>query len=328
VGLTTVVGRVLKFFEQMEDPYIKQRGGDIEDVHNRLQTLLAGARTHHDLSELTEDTIVVAHSLSHPTQQPPPGEGHRDRDRCRGRTSHTAILAQALGIAAVVGLHDASQKIRTGDLLVLDGEEGTVDLARIQGSSPISTAAGPRSLARNHLPCREGPSLNKPRTAVPIALLANIEFPEEIAVALPVRGRPASVCYRSEFLFLTRSPIFPRRKSTGSSMRTWRRASRPRRRSSAPSTSAARSTFMRPRQGRLEPVLGLRAIRFCLKRSDIFKTQLRGILRASVNRNLRVMLPLISGVAELRAAKRLMDEVRGELTAEGIPSIRISIWAS
>jgi phosphotransferase system enzyme I (PtsI) len=319
-ALRTVVGRVLKFFEQMADPYIKQRGGDIEDVHNRLQTLLAGARTHHDLSELTEDTIIVSHSLS-------PSDAatlHEEKvvgiaTDVGGRTSHTAILAQALGIAAVVGLHDASQKIRTGDLLVLDGEEGTVDLAPDSGILADLDRRRAEILSRETTFLAEKDLPSTTTDGVAITLLANIEFPEEIAAALRY-GAAGVGLYRSEFLFLTRSPDLPTEEEH---FRLYAdMAAR-----LAPAEAVVRTLDLGgekyfhavlDKEGS-NPVLGLRAIRFCLKRSDIFKTQLRGILRASVNRNLRVMLPLISGVAELRAAKRLMDEVRGELTAEGIP---------
>ena len=100
-ALRTVVARLLQFFSEMKDPYLKERGGDVEDVHSRLQVLLAGRRDHHDLSELTEDTIVVAHSLS-------PSDAatlHKERvvglaTDVGGRTSHTAILAQAYPAAA------------------------------------------------------------------------------------------------------------------------------------------------------------------------------------------------------------------------------------
>ncbi len=154
---------------------------------------------------------------------------------------------------------------------------------------------------------------------VPIALLANIEFPEEIPIA--VRNGASGVgLYRSEFLYLTRSPDLPTEEDH---LEAYLYLAR---------NVGGGETVVRTldlggekyfhtvldKEG-ANPVLGLRAIRFCLKRSDIFRTQLRGILRASVEKNLRVMLPLISGVSELRMAKGILDEVRSELTAQKVP---------
>jgi phosphotransferase system enzyme I (PtsI) len=319
-ALRSVVRRFLEFFEKMEDPYLKERGGDIEDVHSRVQTLLAGNRDHHDLSELTEDTIIIAHSLA-------PSDAamlHQKRVvgmaiDVGGRTSHTAILAQALGVAAVVGLHDATQRIKGGDLLILDGEAGTVEI------SPLADSLADHDRRRAEIVTRESQLLAQkdlPSTTTdgrPITLLANIEFPEEIATAQRF-GASGVGLYRSEFLFLTRSPDLPseeehRQLYADLALRM------------GDGEAVVRTLDLGgekyfhavlDKEGS-NPVLGLRAIRFCLKRTDIFRTQLRGLLRASVQKNLRVMLPLISGVGELRAAKKILDEVRAELRAEGVP---------
>lgn len=319
-ALHTVVRRFLEFFEKMEDPYLKERGGDIEDVHNRLQSILAGARDHHDLSELTEDTIIVAHSLS-------PSDAamlHQARvvgmaTDVGGRTSHTAILAQALGITAVVGLHDASERIKNGDLVILDGEAGTVEV------SPAADTLADLERRRAELVSRENERLAQKdlpsvtTDGLHVTLLANIEFPEELATAKRY-GAAGVGLYRSEFLYLTRSPDLPTEEEHQQLYEDLARKV-------GDGEAVVRTLDLGgekyfhavlDKEG-TNPVLGLRAVRFCLKRTDIFRTQLRGLLRASVQRNLRIMFPLISGVGELRAAKGILDEVRAELTAEGIP---------
>ncbi len=319
-ALRTVVARFLKFFSEMEDPYIKERGGDIEDVHLRLQTLLAGRRDHHDLSELTEDTVIISHSLS-----PSDAAGlHHERIvglaiDVGGRTSHTAILAQALGIPAVVGLHDASARVRSGDIVVVDGEEGAIELSPPPEVIVESARRRAEIVERESalLAAKDLPSVTSDGVAV--ALLANIEFPDELPQALRY-GAAGVGLYRSEFLYLMRSPDLPTEDEHWQAYDQIARA-----------TNGAETVIrtldlggekyfhtVLDKEG-ANPVLGLRAIRFCLKRTDVFRTQLRGLLRASVSRNIRVMLPLISGVAELRAAKRILSEVQQELAADGVP---------
>lgn len=319
-ALREVVHRLLGFFAEMKDPYLKERGGDIEDVHARLQQLLAGRQGQHDLSELTEDTIIVAHSLS-----PSDAAGLHHKHivglaiDVGGKTSHTAILAQARGIPAVLGLHDLANRVHGGDTILLDGEAGTVEIS----PAPESIAASAHK--RAEIVVRESALLAEkslpPITedGVAVTLLANIEFPDEMPLAM--RSGAAGVgLYRSEFLYLMRSPDLPTEEEHFDAYQQ------------ITSATAGLETVVRTldlggekyfhtvldREGS-NPVLGLRAIRFCLKRTDIFKTQLRGLLRASVDRNLRIMLPLISGVSELRMAKRILDEARTELDAEGIP---------
>src|SRR5439155_14004744 len=184
-ALRTVAARLLQFFSEMKDPYLKERGGDVEDVHSRLQVLLAGRRDHHDLSELTEDTIVVAHSLS-------PSDAatlHKERvvglaTDVGGRTSHTAILAQALGIPAVLGLHDISVRVRGGDELLLDGEAGTVEVAPLPESLVASDRRRLELVERESAILAEKDLPSVTEDGAELALLPNIEFPEELPLAI------------------------------------------------------------------------------------------------------------------------------------------------
>ena len=319
-ALREVVHRLLGFFAEMQDPYLKERGGDIEDVHARLQQLLAGRHGQHDLSELTEDTIIVAHSLS-----PSDAAGlHHKRIvglaiDVGGKTSHTAILAQARGIPAVLALHDFTQHVRGGDTILLDGDTGTVEIAPAPESIAASADKRAALVVRDTAMLAEKGLPAVTEDGVAVSLLANIEFPDEMPLAM--RNGAAGVgLYRSEFLYLMRSPDLPTEAEHLEAYREILRGAEGRETVVRTLDLGGEKYFhtVLDREG-TNPVLGLRAIRFCLKRSDIFKTQLRGLLRASVEPNLRVMLPLISGVAELRMAKGILDQARAELTAEGVP---------
>ncbi len=294
---------------------------DIEDVHDRVQKVLLGRSDHHDLSEMTEDVIVVSPRLS-------PSETALLKKRRvigfatdkGGQTSHTAIIAKALAIPAVVGLHDLSRRVHSGDLIVVDGSKGEVIV-----NPGAAEGAAYEGLRSDYLKGEEERlRLSRDERAITqdgceILLQANIELPEQMDVALRHGARGIGL-YRSEFLFLNRSPAIPSEEEHYQVYRAL--AERV-----APEAATIRTLdlggekYFHEVLDREEnnPVLGMRAIRFCLMRPDIFKTQLRGILRAARHGNVRVMFPLISGVEELRAARAVLDEARQELAREGVP---------
>ncbi len=293
---------------------------NIEDIENRIQTILAGGG-HHDLSELTEDVVIVAARLS-------PSETALLRVRHvvalatdkGGPSSHTAIVAKALGIPAAVGLHELSERVSTGDLVVVDGSRGMVivnpspaDVARYQGMSEEFRREEEARLEA----CRDLPA--ETLDGFRVAIHANIELSEQVDSVLR-HGAEGIGLYRSEFLFLHRSPYLPTEEDHYGVYRELAQR------------MAGRVTTIRTldlggekyfhsvlKKDENNPVLGLRAIRFCLMRRDIFKTQLRGILRASVHGNVRVMFPLISGLEEFRMARGILEEAKDELATEGIP---------
>jgi phosphotransferase system enzyme I (PtsI) len=319
-ALKTVAEKLLRAFAQIEDTYLRERGGDLEDVHNRLQLILAGERHHHKLSELEEDSVVVAHSLS------PSDAALLDHDRvvalCTdvgGRTSHTAILANALQIPAVVGLHDMSPTVMGGDLVVVDGGHGEVllrptpeNLAAYRRARIEFDRHGKELQAERDLPVRT-------QDGEEVTLEANIEIPEELDTAISHGARGIGL-YRSEFLFLARSPELPTEEDH-------RKVYEELAGRVAPAEAVIRTLDLGGDKyfhevldkNEANPVMGLRAIRFCLRRQDIFRTQLRGLLRASVHPNIKVMFPLVSGVDELRRARQVLKEVQQELSDEGRP---------
>ena len=317
-ALNTVAERLLAAFARIEDPYLRERGGDVEDVHNRLQLILAGERHRHELSELSEDSLVVAHSLS------PSDAALLHHERIVGfctdvgtRTSHIAILANALQIPAVVGFHDLSKRVKGGDLLLVDGSGGEVvwrpsarelslhRRARIELARHEKRLAGERDLPAVTLDGQE------------VALMANIEFPEEVDTAL-AQGAKGIGLYRSEFLFLSRSPELPSEEEHRAVYLSLARRVSPEEAIIRTLDLGGDKYFHEVLdKNEPNPVMGLRAIRFCLRRPDIFRTQLRGLLRASVEGNLKVMFPLVSGVDELRQARQVLEDCRREIEAEG-----------
>jgi phosphotransferase system enzyme I (PtsI) len=309
----------LQALSSIDDPYIRDRGHDIEDVANRLQKLLGG-RDHRDLSDLAEDSIVVAPALS-PSDtillKHPHVVGFCTD--AGGRTSHTAIIANALEIPAVVGLHDFTPAVQDGQLVIVDGGRGIVwvdpppdvleDYRRRREEQARERAAF-RAI-------RDRPAVTS--DGVRVTLRANIELPEDVDTALEV-GCEGVGLYRSEFLFLERSPKLPTEEDH---YRTYRMLAE----RCPPHGAVIRTLDLGGEKyfhavldkGEANPVMGMRAVRFCLKRQDIFKCQLRGLLRASAHGPIRVMFPLISGVGELRQVRGILDACRRELEAEGQP---------
>jgi phosphotransferase system enzyme I (PtsI) len=316
----TVVGRYTQVFAQLGDPGLRERGTDIEDVEARVQSILTGSKRRHDLAELSEDAIVVSASLS------PSDAASLNRARViglaidgGGPTSHTAIIASALGIPAVAGLGDASRRVRTGDLLVVDGSTGEV----VRNPEDRETAAwrDRRALRARHdldlLELRDQPATTQ--DGLRVALRANVELPEEMAAARRY-GAEGVGLYRSEFLYRSAAPGLPDEERH---YRTYRELAD----QAAPYEVVIRTMDLGgeaipggPRDyPDPVPALGLRGIRLCLKLEDLFRVQLRGIFRAAAHGKVRAMIPMVSGLAEVRRTRALMDAVRRDLARERVP---------
>jgi phosphotransferase system enzyme I (PtsI) len=319
-ALKKVVDHLLELFASIEDAYLSERGGDVEDVYHRTLGHLLGRRSHPDLSRMEDDAIIVAHTLT------PSDTALLNTERVigfvtemGGRTSHTAIMANALEIPAVVGLHGISGSVETGDLLIVDGVKGTVLVNPDRGEQEMAleVRTAYRDQEREYLKTRDLPAVTTDGVAV--MLRANIELPGEVETSLRY-GADGIGLYRSEFLFLNRSPALPDEEDHYQIYRTLADKV-------APNPCVVRTLDLGGEKYFHEvldrdepnPVMGMRAIRLCLRRQDIFRTQLRGILRAAVRRPIHVMFPLISGVEEFREARRHLDEAREELRREGVP---------
>ncbi len=327
-ALKEVVHAFMRRFDSIDDGYLRERGGDLADVHRRLQRLLRGNEG--SAAAVPEGPIVVvAHSLGPSDTMVLARQGIVGlATDMGGRTSHTAILAQALSLPAVVGLHDLSLNVRPGDLVAIDGEAGTVDLAPREDEVDRVRARGEAWKAREAamFADRDLPAVTK--DGVEITLRANVEFPQEVAAAVRYGARGIGL-YRSEFLFLSHAPEFP---SEEEHFRTYLELAE----KVAPHPAVIRTLdlggekYFHEVLDRQEtnPVLGLRAVRFCLTRPDIFRPQLRGLLRAATRADVRIMVPLVTTVAEVRQVKKILVEEAALLTAKGIdcrPDVPVGI---
>jgi phosphotransferase system enzyme I (PtsI) len=319
-ALSTVTRRSAQMFAEMKDKYFADRVKDIYDIEKRVLRHLLGEKRE-DLSHLTRDVVVIAHDML-PSQTAALDKLHVKgfATDVGGRTSHTAIVARAMGIPAVVGLGDITTEISGGDTVIIDGNRGVVII-----NPDEEQLAEHRELERKQVKFEA--ELNT-LSALPartldgheVSLWANIEFPVDIDGAL-ARGAGGIGLYRTEFLYLAAAddhevteeehyeayadslrrlggkPLVIRTLDLGADKQTQARAANPER----------------------NPFLGDRSIRMCLHDIPMFKRQLRAIMRATVLGDVRIMFPMISTLMELRQAKMVLNDVMEELEDDGIP---------
>ena len=318
-ALKEVVDEFGRRFAAMHESHLREKGGDLHDVHLRLQRLLRGPRA--GTSGMPGGPlVVVAQSLtpSDAIELSRRGVAGLASD-VGGRTSHTAILAQALSVPAVAGLREMSQHAREGDPILLDGRTGEVVL--LPSPDEIERAERQRRAwieSERRLADRPAAGPVCTRDGVEITLRANVGLPAELDYALRAGARGIGL-YRSEFLYLTQAPDLPSEQLHYETYRDVARAV-------APHPAVIRTLdlggertlheVLERREG--NPVLGVRALRFCLERPDIFRPQLRGLLRAAVEPNLRILLPLVTDVDEVRQVRELLREEARALAAEGL----------
>ncbi len=320
-GLHKAVEDIRGVFEAIEDEYFRERATDVDHVADRVLANLMG-RDEGDFDP-PPDAIVVAYDLS-------PADAARLHRAAvaglvtdaGGKTSHTAIIARAHEIPAVVGLEDVTEAIESDDLLIVDGSSGVVivnprasTVAEYREAQRRRAVRGAALLSNVALPAQT-------KDGVHIELLANIDGPDEIHGAL-VHGASGIGLTRSEYLFMT-SEAMPDEDAHYAMGRAVleQMAGRPATLRTFDLGADKLAQFVE--EAELEepnPALGLRSVRLCLHDLGLplFRQQLRGLLRASVHGPLRLMFPMISGVGELRAARAVLDEIRAELRAEQVP---------
>jgi len=308
-------------FERIEDPYFRDRKSDVALVGERLLRNLVGVGDSASPEEAPKGSIAVAHELS-PADAAQLGRAEA-AGFCTeggGRTSHTAIVARALGLPYVVGVEAVGHKVWSGMTLVIDGDRGEVildpdaeALQRYEARADVR-----RSRAERLAAIRDVPGQTKDGTS--IHLQANIEMLEEIPIAVEL-GAEAVGLFRTEFLYLERTDLpsedeqyahaVAALKSVGGRTVTFR---------TLDLGGDKLPPSVRIPSG-ANPAMGLRSIRYSLKREDVFRTQLRALHRAAAIGPMQILFPLVSGVAELRAAKRLCQEVAAELHSRGTPHV-------
>jgi len=304
-----------EIFSEIEDEYISNRIGDVENVTERILRTLAGAPSQ-SLADIDQRVIITAHDLSPAdTTELNIGKVMGFITDVGGRTSHTAIMAQALEIPAVVGLENATALVEDNDLLIVDGSTGEViiepdeeTIIRYQEKA-LQLETYKSSIARkSHLPAQTMDGYR-------VGVTANIEFLEEVTAVRDYGGEGIGL-YRTEFLYL-RSRGFPAEdelfedyREVGEIMSPYPVSIR--------TLDLGGDKFASELEisKEMNPALGLRAIRFCLKEPEIFKSQLRAILRASLYGNIQLMFPMISGLQEILDAKAILAQVRQSLDDE------------
>ena len=311
-----VANRYVESLSRIDDPYLRERALDIQDVARRVIRNLQG-KSGRPFLALDEPHLLVAHNLT------PSDTATMNREHVRGlaldlgsRTSHTAIMARSLGIPAVVGLHDATEKLQTGAPALIDGYHGLLIVCpseeTLREYEEIERQKG--AIAESLTRLRETKSTT--RDGRHIVLSANIELPEEVDAVL-ANGAEGVGLYRTEFLYLNQTAL-PTEEEQFAAYRTVAQRV-------APDPLIIRTldlggdklTENSADGDELNPFLGWRAIRFCLENLPVFKTQLRAILRASVYPNIKMMFPMISGLDEVRRGLQIVEECKDELRREG-----------
>ncbi len=313
-----VATRYAETLNKIDDPYLRERALDIQDVTKRVIRNLQGKAPKTFLA-LTEPHILVAHNLT------PSDTASMNRANVLGiatdlgsRTSHAAILARSLNIPAIVGLHDITAKLETGQRVLLDGNDGYL----IVDPTPETLAQYTEIESRRAKVTAKLKELRETTSTTSdgrhIVLSANIELPEDVD-AVEANGAEGIGLYRTEFLYLNRTTL----PTEDEQYETYRRvAERVRPNPLIIRTFDLGGDKLAPGTvditDELNPFLGWRAIRFCLENVEIFKTQLRAILRASAVGNIKIMFPMISGLDELRRAIAILGECKEELRSAKI----------
>jgi len=317
-ALNRVLRKLRRVFDQISDEYLRERRSDIDSVGDRLLRNLLG-ETRESLADIDAHAIVVAHDLS------PADTVQIDRTKVvgfvtdvGGRTSHTAILARSLCIPAVVGLETVTSLVPHGTPMIIDGSTGTVILKPSPETFRDYLQKKQRYdyLESELLHFRSLPAVTK--DGYSLALRGNIDFVEDIPAACE-QGAQGIGLFRTEFLYMTGDGP----PSEDEQFEIYRAAVE----QMAPFPVTIRTLDVGGDKfvpelnlsDEVNPAMGLRAVRFSLKEINLFRTQLRAILRAAVFGSIRIMFPMISGVAEVRACKQFLEREHQALLAAGIP---------
>lgn len=313
-----VASRYSKTLSEIDDPYLRERAFDIHDVMRRVIHNLMG-KAGHPLSSIATPHILVAHNLT------PSDTAQLNRALVLGfatdagsKTSHTAIMARSLSIPAIVGLHNVSVTVSSGDQVLLDGYNG---LLILNPNDQTLWEYGELEFKHEQVEekltelCETASTTTDGRHVI---LSANIEHPKDVEL-VKKNGAEGVGLYRTEFFYLNK-PELPTEEEQFATCQKVAQDVLPNSviiRTLDLGGDKIMSSLQLPEE--LNPFLGWRAIRFCLERVDIFKVQLRAILRASAVGNVRMMYPMISGVQELRRANEILEECKTELRNEGCP---------
>ncbi len=316
-ALKEATSRAKAMFANISDPYLRSRSADVEHVSDTIMRNLVGVQDI-SISNIDKRVVLVAHSLS------PAETSQIQLERIKGfitdrggKASHTSIIARTLEIPAVLGLENATTVIKNDDIIIVDGNKGLViinpeeeTLFRYEDISRQYEAHKADAIRTSDLPAETA-------DGTLLRIMGNIEQPEEV-VAVKDHGGDGVGLFRTEFLYLNRSrypdeeELFEQYKEVVELM--------------TPKPVTIRTLDINgdkqisavPTPDEANPALGLRAIRYCLKKRDVFKTQLRAILRAAAHGPVRLLLPMISSCEEVEETLKLLDESAEALSGEGL----------
>ncbi|TCJ06177.1 phosphoenolpyruvate--protein phosphotransferase [Cytobacillus praedii] len=306
----------VKMFEQMENEYMKERAADIRDVTKRVLSHLLGVQMANP-SLIAEEVIIIAEDLT------PSDTAQLNRQFVKGfatdiggRTSHSAIMARSLEIPAVVGTKDSTEVIQNGDLLIVDGVRGLVHI----NPTPEVVAKYEEELNSHEIQKLEWAKLVNEKTFTAdqffVELAANIGTPDDLEGVINNGGEGIGL-YRTEFLYMGRSQL-PTEEEQFESYKTVLEGM-----SGKPvivrtlDIGGDKKLPYLSLPEELNPFLGFRAIRLCLEQQDMFRTQLRALLRASSYGNLKIMFPMIATLDEFRQAKSILEDEKQKLVSKG-----------
>jgi len=307
----------IDIFKNMDNEYMRERASDIKDVTGRVIKFLLGIQEE-DLSTLEDNVIIVAEDLT------PSDTAQMDKNKVLGfitevggKTSHSAIMARTMEIPAVVGVTGVLDKLNNDDVIILDGEEGDII---INPNKDVLENYEEKKKEINQYKLRLETLIGKEsitKDGFKVEIAANIGTPKDVDGVIRNDGEGIGL-YRTEFLYMDRDKLPTEEEQFEAYKEVGERLDR-------------KSVVIRtldiggdkdlpylklPKE--MNPFLGYRAIRLCLDRVDIFKTQLRALLRASVYGNIKIMFPMISSIEELREAKDILDGVKKELQEENL----------
>ena len=313
-----VADNYIKLFEAIEDDYLRERVSDLKDVSNRLLRILLRIETK-DLGSLNEECIIIAKDLT------PSDTAQMNKEMVMGfvtelggKTSHVSIIARSLEIPAIAGIKDITNIAKDGDMIIIDGEEG-IALLNPSKEDIVSYENKKREYEEFKIKLQKmigKESISKDGVKVEIA--ANIGTPEDIDKVIENDGEGVGL-YRTEFLYMdgdklpTEEEQFVAYKVVAERLEGKPVVIR------TLDVGGDKDIPYLDLPDEMNPFLGYRAIRFCLDRTDIFKTQLRALLRASDFGNIKIMFPMISNIQEIRDAKEILEKAKEELRKENIP---------
>ncbi len=314
----TVGDMMVVMFESMEDAYFKERAADVKDVTFRLNCNLTGTIIP-DLTTIDEEVIITAHDLT------PSDTAQLNRQytlgfatAIGGRTSHSAIMARSLEIPAVVGCEGILEKAKHGDLMIMDANNGDIIINpteeqvkdyQVKLEEFLAEKEALKVLIDAHSVTLDGHE---------VELSGNIGTPKDVAGVLANGGEGIGL-YRTEFLYMDQELDFPTEEEQFVAYKAVLEGMGDRRvvvRTLDIGGDKTLPYFQFPEE--MNPFLGYRAIRLCLDRTDIFRTQLRALIRSSIYGRLAIMFPMIATVDEFRAARAIFDEEKAKLVNEGV----------